>query len=139
MPRQGPEGILGRRWWLKSSPGGPVPESLGDLGGPGGRRAGQEAERNRTETCAKPYAQCGLEDRCRQKQRNHCIFLTWQKEAKMVSDMGGARRYAQCHFVDMSDLKRFMLGEVRCNFSNFAKPRWIDANIKSLKNHWENV
>ena len=135
MPRQGPEGTLGRHQWPKWSPCGPIPESLGDLGGPGGRRAAQEAEQNRTETCAKRYAQCGLGDRSRQKHGNHCIFLTWHKEAKVVPEMGGAKRYAQCHFVDMSDLKRFMLGEVRCNFSNFAKPRWIDANIKSLKNH----
>ena len=51
----------------------------------------------------------------------------------MVTEMEGAKRYAQCHFVDMSHLKRFMLGEVCCNVSNFAKVRSIDANMKSLK------
>ena len=129
MPRQGPEGILGRRRWPKESPGGPVLEPLGDLGGPGGRRAAEEAERNRTETCAKRYAQYGLADMSVQKHVNYNIFLTWHNEAKMVTEMEGAKRYAQCPFVDMSDLKRFMLGEIRCN-SNFAKPKWIDANTK---------
>ena len=53
--------------------------------------------------------------------------------------MEGAKRYAQCHFVDMSHLKRFMLEEICCIFSNFAKVRSIDANIKSLKIHCKNV
>ena len=44
--------------------------------------------------------------------------------------MGGARRYAQCHFVDMSDLERFMLEQVRYIFFNFPKLMLIDANIK---------
>ena len=48
------------------------------------------------------------------------------------------KRYAQCRFVDMSVLKRFMLGQVRSVFYNFAKPMSIGANIKSLKNQWEN-
>ena len=138
MPRQGPEGFLGRRWWLKSSPGGPVPESLGDLGGPGGRRATQEAQRNRTETCAKRYAQYGLGDMSLQKHGNYCIFLTCDNEAKNGRKMGREIRYAQCHFGDMSALKRFMLDHVRLGFYNFAKPKTIDANMKSLKNHWEN-
>ena len=43
------------------------------------------------------------------------------------------KRYAQCHFVDMRALKRFMLDHVRLVFYNFAKPSTIDANIKSLK------
>ena len=47
--------------------------------------------------------------------------------------MGGARRYAQCHFVDMSDLKRFMLEQVCSVFYNFAKARSIDANKKNLE------
>ena len=130
MPRQGPEGILGRRWWLKSSPGGPVPESLGDLGGPGGRRATQEAQRNRTETCAKRYAQCGLGDMSLQKHGNYCIFLTWDNEAKDGRKMGREICYAQCRFGDMSALKRFMLGQVHYIFYKFAKLRSIDANIK---------
>ena len=57
----------------------------------------------------------------------------------MGPEVGREKRYAQCHFVDMNDLKRFMFGLVRYNFSNFAKPRSMDANIKSLKNHWKNV
>ena len=116
MPRQGPEGIFGRRWWPKWSPGGPVLESLGDLGDPGGRRAAQEAQRNRTETRAKRYAQYGLSERSLQKHGNYCIFLTCHQEAKMGPEMGGAKRYAQCHFVDMSDLERFMLEQVRYIF-----------------------
>ena len=48
------------------------------------------------------------------------------------------KRYAQCHFVDMRALKRFMLDHVRLRFYNFAKPKTIDANMKSLKNHWKN-
>ena len=31
------------------------------------------------------------------------------------------KRYAQCHFVDMRALKRFMLDHVRLVFYNFAK------------------
>ena len=137
MPRQGPEGILGRRWWLKSSPGGPVPESLGDLGGPGGRRATQEAQRNRAETCAKRYAQCGLGDMSLQKHGNYSIFLTSDNEAKNGRKMGRRIRYAQCHFGDMSALKRFMLDHVRLVFYNVTKPKSIGANMKSLKNHWK--
>ena len=48
------------------------------------------------------------------------------------------KRYAQSRFVDMSVLKRFMLGQVRSVFYDFAKAMSIGANIKSLKNHWEN-
>ena len=44
------------------------------------------------------------------------------------------KRYAQCRFVDMSVLKRFMLGQVCSVFYNFAKARSIGANIKTLKN-----
>ena len=53
---------------------GPFRSPLGDLGGPGGRRAAQEAEQKRTETCAKRYAQCGLGDRSRQKHGIDYIF-----------------------------------------------------------------
>ena len=48
------------------------------------------------------------------------------------------KRYAQCPFVDMRALKRFMLDHVRLGFYNFAKPKTIDANMKSLKNHKRN-
>ena len=47
--------------------------------------------------------------------------------------MGRAKRYAQWHFVHMSVLKRFMLGQVRCVFYKIAKPKSIGANMKSLK------
>ena len=57
----------------------------------------------------------------------------------MGPEMGGAKRYAQCQFVDMSALKRFVFGQVRCVFYNFAKPMSICANMNSLKNHWKNV
>ena len=49
------------------------------------------------------------------------------------------KRYAQCHFVDMRALKRFMLDHVRLRFYNFAKPKTIDANMKSLKKHWKKL
>ena len=48
------------------------------------------------------------------------------------------KRYAQCPFVDMRALQRFMLDHVRLGFYNFAKPKTIDANMNSLKNHWKN-
>ena len=138
MPRQGLEGILGRRWWPTWSPGGPVPDSLGDLGDPVGRRAAREAQRNRMEMRAKRYAQCGLSERSLQNVRNYYIFLTCHQDAKMGSAMGGARRYTQCHFVDMSDLKRFMLEQVRYIFFDFTKPMSIGANMKSLQKYWKN-
>ena len=43
------------------------------------------------------------------------------------------KRYAQCHFVDMRALKRFMLDNVRLVIYNFATSRSIGTNIKSLK------
>ena len=58
VPKSGPEAILGRRWPPNLSPGGPVPESLGCLGGPGAHRPVQEAHRSRTERCEIRYAQC---------------------------------------------------------------------------------
>ena len=88
---------------------------------------------------AKRYAQCGLSERSLQNLRNYYILLTCHQDAKMGSAMGGARRYAQCHFVDMSDLERFMLEQVRYIFYNFAKARSIGANIKTLKFHWKYV
>ena len=68
------------------------------------------------DTRAKRYAQCGLSERSLQNLKNYCIFLTCHEEAKMGPEMGGARRYAQFHFVDMSDLERFMLEQVRYIF-----------------------
>ena len=53
--------------------------------------------------------------------------------------MGRAKRYAQCHFVDMSALKHIMLEHVRCVFYNFAKTTSTSANIKTLKFHWKYV
>ena len=44
-----------------------------------------------------------------------------------------AKRYAQCHFVDMGALKRFMLGQVRCVFYNFAKTTSSGVNINIEK------
>ena len=43
------------------------------------------------------------------------------------------KRYAQCHFVDMRALKRFMLDHVRLVLDNVTKPKPIGANMKSLK------
>ena len=47
------------------------------------------------------------------------------------------KRYAQCHFVDMRALKRFMFGQVRCIFYKVAKPKSIGASKDSLENHWK--
>ena len=57
----------------------------------------------------------------------------------MGPEMRREIRYAQCHFVDMSVLKSFMLGQVCSVFYNFAKARSIGANIKTLKFHWKYV
>ena len=51
----------------------------------------------------------------------------------MGPEMRREKRYAQCRFVDMSVLKRFMLGQVCSVFYNFAKARSTGANIKTLK------
>ena len=48
------------------------------------------------------------------------------------------KRYAQCLFVDMRALTRFMLDHVRLRFYNFAKPKTIDANMKTMNNQWKN-
>ena len=134
MPRQGLEGILGRRWWPTWSPGGPVPDSLGDLGDPVGRRAAREAQRNRMEMRAKRYAQCGLSERSLQNLRNYYIFLTCHEEAKMGPEMGGARRYAQCACVDMNAFKRIVSQHRVTCYCNFAKLKPSYANIKTMKN-----
>ena len=67
-------------------PDGSVLESLGGLGVQVAKGAVQEAQRNRTETCAKRYAQCGLGDTCLPKHKNYCIFLTCNKNAKMEGE-----------------------------------------------------
>ena len=45
----------------------------------------------------------------------------------------GARRYAQCGFVDMRSLERFMWQHVRCMFCNFAKTASNGDHIQSMK------
>ena len=57
----------------------------------------------------------------------------------MGPEMRREKRYAQCRFVDMSVLKRFMLGQVCFVFYNFGKARSIGANIKALTFHWKYV
>ena len=57
----------------------------------------------------------------------------------MGPEMRREKHYAQCRFVDMSVLKRFMFRQVRSIFYNFAKVRSTGANIKSLKFHWKYV
>jgi len=124
----------GHSWPMLAAQRVPGRPRSGVFGRPWGP-SGQEAQRNRTETCAKRYAQCGLGDTCLPKHRNYCIFLTCNKNAKMGPEVRREKRYAQCLFVDMRALKRFMLDHVRLVFFNFAKPKTIDANMKSLKNH----
>ena len=48
------------------------------------------------------------------------------------------KRYAQCNFVEMRALKRFMLDHIRLFFYNITKPKSIGANMESMNNHWEN-
>ena len=57
----------------------------------------------------------------------------------MGPEMRREIRYARCRFVDMNVLKRFMLGQVRSVFYNFAKAQLSSANIKALKVHWKYV
>ena len=94
---------------------------MGRLGIEVAKGAVQEAQRNRTETCAKRYSQCGLGDMSFQKHRNYSIFLTCSNDAKMGPEMRREKRYAQCRFVDMSVLKRFMLGQVYSVFITLPK------------------
>ena len=110
---------------------------MGRLGIEVAKAAVQEAQRNRTETRAKRYSQCGLGDMCLQKHRNCYICLTCSNIANVGPEKRREKRYAQCHFVDMSVLKRVMLGQVRSVFYGCAKPTSIGANMKSLKNHWK--
>ena len=48
-------------------------------------------------------------------------------------EMGRAKRYAQCHFVDISAIERFMLRQVGCIFGDFAKTTSNSVNIKQSK------
>ena len=57
----------------------------------------------------------------------------------MGPEMKREIRYAQCRFLDMSVLKRFMLGQVCSVFYNFGKARSTGANIKTLKFNWKHV
>ena len=57
----------------------------------------------------------------------------------MGPDMGRQKRYAQCDFVDISALERFMLRQVVCMFYNFAKAPPNSANINTLKFQWKYV
>ena len=57
----------------------------------------------------------------------------------MESELGRAKRYAQCHFVHISALEHFMLRQILCIFYNFAKAPQSSANIKTLKFHWRYV
>ena len=88
---------------------------------------------------AKRYAQCGLSETSLQNLKNYNIFLTCHQDAKMGPEMRREKRYAQWRFVDVSVLKRFMLGQVCSVFYNFAKAMSIGANIKTLKFHWKYV
>ena len=57
----------------------------------------------------------------------------------MGPELGRAKRYAQCHFVHIGALERFMLRQVVCNFFNFVKARPNSANMETLKFHWKYV
>ena len=57
----------------------------------------------------------------------------------MAPELGRAKRYAQCHFVHIGALKRFMLRQVVCIFLYFVKAQSSSANIKALKFHWKYV
>ena len=57
----------------------------------------------------------------------------------MRPEVGRARRYAQCVFVDRSAFKRIMSKQRDIFFCNFAKLKPSCANIKTLKNRWKNV
>ena len=53
----------------------------------------------------------------------------------MRSELGRAKRYAQCHFVYIGALERVMLRQVVCISYKFAKAPSSNANIKTLKFH----
>ena len=137
---------------------GKVPRaSLGDVGGPKSLQAGpfrrpravlvvqvaqevvQENQQNRTATRAKRYAQRGPADMRARHHTKHSLFEAPSKAAKTLAEGGRAKRYGQCHFVDMSALKRIMAQE-RVNFVGYlANLKPSRANIKTLKNQWKYV
>ena len=51
----------------------------------------------------------------------------------MHPEKEGAKRYAQCGFVDIGGFERFKSQQVRCMFCNVAKTTSSDDNIKSMK------
>ena len=53
----------------------------------------------------------------------------------MGPELRREKRYALCRFVDMRVLKRFMLGQVRSVFYNFAKAPLSSANMKTFTFH----
>ena len=57
----------------------------------------------------------------------------------MRPEVGRARRYAQCVFVDRSAFKRIMSKQRDIFFGNFAKLKPSCANIKTFKNRWKYV
>ena len=54
----------------------------------------------------------------------------------MSPQTGRAKRYAQCHFVDMSAHKSVMLARACCMLGSLAEPTSIHVSIKMLKNRW---
>ena len=63
----------------------------------------------------------------------HNIFEASSKAAKTLAEGGRAKRYAQCHFVDMNTFKSIMAQE-RVNFFGYlAKLKPSRANIKTMK------
>ena len=101
---------------------------------PGWPKGGPEAQRNRTATRAKRYAQCGLGGMCAKRDTKQSIFWTSNQDAKFRPETERPRRYAQCGFVGMGALKRSMLRRVRCVFCNVAEMTSSGANAKSIGN-----
>ena len=82
------------------------------------QEAVQEAQQNRTATRTKRYAQRGPADMCARHHMKHNIFEASSKAAKTLAEGGRAKRYAQCHFVDMNAFKSIMAQE-RVNFFGY--------------------
>ena len=57
----------------------------------------------------------------------------------MRSELGRAKRYAQCNFVHIGALERVMLRQFVCISYKFAKAQSSNANIKTLQFHWKFV
>ena len=57
----------------------------------------------------------------------------------MGPELGRAKRYSQCHFLNIGALEHFMLRQVVCIFYNFAKAPSSSANIKTFKFHLKYV